>query len=258
MNNAKQRIQPNSGLAMFVREHDRILTSIGVMVVFMTFVAREGVQDALKNRRDSVESARRDYQVSADTTSLLNRLGGVFIEIDDLTKELTHHPPGFEKGDLDGEVVSQFNFYKNQSEAIERKLLSAKALLRALPQLPPESAKADAILKEIQDLQRRIDTEETDIQMDAAAASPAEKNLPPEVEEKLNKITLAYTLRNSDLNYRIDQLVAKSLVRADEERDRYLCWYRLSVVTSWVLYALGASLGLFTAIYGRAGSASPE
>ncbi len=242
-----------SRMTAFFHRHDRLLTSIGAIVVVLTFVAKEGIRDFLKNNKDSIEFARNEYVARSDTRAVLNEVGGTYIVLSDLMEELTHHPPGFEKGDPDGPVVSQFNFYKNQLEGIQRVLETARALLQALPKSAKEIADADAIAKQIEELRQKMDAEETDLQSDAVPGNARQTDLPPEVKKKLSETTLGLALNNSELLDHIERLASKARTMATAQDEEYNRWYYWSTVGSWVLYGLGVTLSLLTAIYGAPG-----
>jgi hypothetical protein len=255
MATSSQPIPYRGRLASFVRKHNRLLTSIGAVVVVLTFVAREGIQESLKNSEDSIEFARNAYSMRADTQALSDKVGGVYIVLSDLTEELTSHPPGFKKGDRDGVVVSQFNFYKDQLDGIQRVLETARALLGALPQSSAELVEADAIAKQIVDIRQKMDREENELQIDAVPPPGKSEHtrLSPEVIKKLNESTLNLTLGNAGVWSRVEGLATKALSVATAEDDKYRRWYRWSAVGSWVLYTLGVALSLLTAIYSKSG-----
>jgi hypothetical protein len=77
MNTSSLPTTTKGRLAPFVRKHNRLLTSIGAVVVVLTFVAREGIQESLKNSEDSIEFARNAYSMRADTQAVSDKVGGV-------------------------------------------------------------------------------------------------------------------------------------------------------------------------------------
>jgi hypothetical protein len=246
-----QPTMPSEGTNSFFRKHNRLLTSVAAVVVVFTFVAREGIRDSFKTREDSIETAQNAYALRADTQSVSDTVRGVYIVVSDLTEELTSHPPGFDKDDPDALVVPRFNFYKDQLDGINRVLETAVDLLRALPQSGPELLDAASIHKRIEESRQRMDEKESDFQVRVLGSVDKHMRPSPEFVRQLAETTQAFTLDNAGLWNDVQRLASKALTRVTAEDDRYRRWYHWSTVASWVLYSLGVTLSLLTAIYSK-------
>jgi hypothetical protein len=55
---------------LFFRTHDRVLSVLGAIMVFGTFIARDAIRDSVKDRASSLESARGLFYIRKDLSKI--------------------------------------------------------------------------------------------------------------------------------------------------------------------------------------------
>lgn len=57
----------------FIHKHDRLLSTLGALIIFFTFLAREGFRDELKELVDSIDAAQSVFLIRSDNLDIPNR-----------------------------------------------------------------------------------------------------------------------------------------------------------------------------------------
>jgi hypothetical protein len=65
---------PHFDLGAFLRKHNRILTFVGALVVFLTFVIKEGLREHLKDLVEALGSAQNIFRIRNENAEMLGLL----------------------------------------------------------------------------------------------------------------------------------------------------------------------------------------
>lgn len=58
----------------FIHRHDRLLSTLGALIIFFTFLAREGFRDELKELVDSIDAARSVFLIRSDNLDIAEQI----------------------------------------------------------------------------------------------------------------------------------------------------------------------------------------
>lgn len=269
----------------FVRRHSRLLTFVGALIVFTTFVEKEGLREHLKSVVESLETANNAFasrEDSARTNSVLLGVADTLNQLSamDTSRNLSHVQPqrtvsakdlSFLKdfmthtGDmlqLDNEyrllVVNRLNRLRYANDDINK-------ILRLLPkseelssQLKDTTARLDAAKQENDKLEQIIEKLWTYVAEVKSPHFPTEVQitLPRHREElkdqfgpardKMSNLSGNLTLLEADIN----SLADKVLDESEQYKQSAQRTYDRYSVASYILYGVGWGLGLLGKMYG--------
>src|SRR3954469_5401272 len=69
-------------IAVFIRKHNRLVSIIGALIVFVTFLIKEGLREKLKEFVDETWRAEEAYRAEENTRSILNAIAQMQINSD--------------------------------------------------------------------------------------------------------------------------------------------------------------------------------
>jgi hypothetical protein len=78
----------NLDLGRFFRRHNRLLTFAGALIVFVTFLVKEGKRESLKDLADSVDAAESVFVIRSDNFTTPVQLARVEDKIDKVGQDL--------------------------------------------------------------------------------------------------------------------------------------------------------------------------
>jgi hypothetical protein len=219
-------------LASFIRKHHKLMTFFGALIVFVTFIVKDGIRDHLKDQAASIDSAEslfiitKNMRVPPDVAKRLDGVGK--IKFDDV-------------------LDRAFAVMTDVANYAEASVQTSSRLLNSLPGKVEEEQK-------LASLRERLYSDHTKMQfkhvslLDSRIINEGTKNkvvVPNDILDEMSKLMV-----DSDEATRIgDQL----LLRAEEMKDKTAKRYRIASIASNWLYTLGWGLGLIGRIYGVAG-----
>src|SRR5882672_6760922 len=74
----------NFDLSLFFRRHNRLLTFAGALIVFVTFLVKEGKRESLKDLADSVDAAESVFVIRSDSFTTPVQLARMEEKIDEI------------------------------------------------------------------------------------------------------------------------------------------------------------------------------
>jgi hypothetical protein len=214
-------------LKRFVHKHDRLLSVFGALIIFLTFLAREGFRDELKELLDSIDAAESVFMIRSDNHDVAEQIEYVhqYLTYKRQTWEGLRSPDGYYRGltaELDASLHllakvphgEEFNTEGNDLSARREKWLRDSLYpIALLPGDPPTEQEKAAI-----------------------AAQEA-------TEKKLWQDAKALDSQARDFGRRVVDLARK--VEAQEEYR-----YRMSKSIIIILFILGWSLTFVGKIFG--------
>lgn len=245
-------------LGTFVRRHNRLVVIVGALVVFLTFIIKEGMRESIKDEKDAIhdglnmvtlrgaiETANEELR---DSKILLVKTYNLAIAIQDKYPAFTTNPT------TDGQIAQQLLKVKRQ--LVSQHLESMEALLKLL-----RKNANDAILEDFHartvaaDISARkleqqmiIELGENFINGDISQKLSAQTN---EKAEKFGK-RLDELRENSDLLMKNFLKDAQQAEEKDEQSYIHYTW------CSYGLYFVGWALTLIGRLYGVDGLSAEE
>jgi hypothetical protein len=61
-------------LKRFIHKYDRLLSVLGALIIFLTFLAREGFRDELKELVDSIDAAQSVFLIRSDNRDIAEQV----------------------------------------------------------------------------------------------------------------------------------------------------------------------------------------
>ncbi len=240
-------------LGPFIKKHKRWFTFVGAGVVFLTFVAKEGVRDNLKDVVSSFENAQAYFALrdqNVQMTTMMTEIRSRVVTLND--KSLPKMPVGVSR------VSQAYAGVEHTRETVEL-LGQSLETITPLAQKLPKDEKRDAELVECTKLlaQTRDDylNALTALKGVLTRAQSSKRDLTKADEQLAESVAGAYIAVERQAALRIAALESDVLSEApkyrEEEEHRYAWWNK----ASYWLYSLGWGLGLIGKIYGVDGAA---
>ena len=74
---AHSRSSRQRSLRRFVQTHDRLLSFVGALIVFVTYVVKEGFRDSLKEKLDALQNEKTTYELQSNANTILGTVQGI-------------------------------------------------------------------------------------------------------------------------------------------------------------------------------------
>lgn len=231
-----------------IRKPNHWFTLLGAAVVFMTFVAKEGVRDRLKDTIGSFESAQRAFELRDQNRNLLTMMTDVRSRIVGIEERLS---PAKVR------VNNNIPYWSDSVESVRKELQLTEQLLGNLASLNgnlPRDKERDSAEAEC----KRLAAETTGIYLSAVKAitdvtdriKVANRRLKREEELSIQASVLRYINAQTNVALKVASFGTNVLQEAPkylEEKERgYSRW----TVASYFLYVLGWGLALLGKVYG--------
>lgn len=205
---------------------NRFLTLLGSLIVFVTFVAKEGISDNLKDLVSSIETAENLFTLRQETTYRLSS-----------AKSLP--PPWSEKEPTRDEKQGFIDLWDRQSESIVRISLDLAA---ALPDEKVFQKQATQITGTLWTIDKGVDNlrvaQQTETQIDAALK---------DLFKKSNETFSDANLLGQDI-----------LDEANRLKNKRKKFYEIAKWTSYALFTLGWALTFYGQLSGKERTASDK
>lgn len=223
----------------FFQAHAKGISFVGALIVFSTFVVKEGIREHLKDIADSVNSAESIFVMRNDTNDLPIYLAYMNYRIGILDNKVDADA----KKEGVSNIVSMRETIDLMLANIRRTITSRENLTRAVEVLSDDSAilnNLEQVSQEVNVLRSRSDV----VDKAAIAANDSQLADPGQVQhivDKANEVIKECTeLRLG----KITSLQTEVIDAAEKKRARYDKLYMRSSWASYLLYAVGWGLGL--------------
>jgi hypothetical protein len=247
---------------VFLRTHSQVLVVVGALIVFLTFVIKEGLREHWKGTADAIETAEYFYPLLAQSAEIKKELK----KVKDQQREGAHPTSDllhFSLFNIDQEFLAD---QLNTLDDLELSAANRRILIDVLPgsdALRHDADNIDAQLTNVKRLLHKTDGEIARIIYEEIAKErdhplnddqrreEFDKVEPPigdEVKESFQALT-STGLSSSKLSTNV--LAHAQAIRERNARYSVFAWW-----ISAVLFALGWSLGLAGKLYGVAGVAA--
>lgn len=220
-----------------LKRRHQLLTFIGALMVFFTFVVKEGLRDQVKDVADSIGTADQSYVVRTD----INTIRDVLTETNDYLFAMAKGEVRKSKG---GSETLRVGILFDEAGVYRTALDNMARLLEKLPQ----------------NLQSQYSNEFNDLRKDEAAyydlIQSTVGELPMWEHDRTGDLRHArldlddLTTRSIDLHLRINSLAAGLRTSADKFRTYVEQRYRLYSWVSYVLFGVGWGLALLGKLIG--------
>jgi len=211
-----------------LRRHHRTLTFVGAIIVFFTFVVKEGLREQLKGLVDSIEYAESVYLIRGDVDDLRTRVIAIGTQLD-LSQPLTLAQKG---KDFSSIQYDDNYILRDDSSAVELEIMSRLS----------DKVGNSTVSKTIEEVKKRRH-ELADYQSEANGLRTSDAD-----EQEVKKM-IAVARSHIDTESRsieieiskVAELVAQESRKAKDEAERR---YKIATWASYSLYTLGWGLGL--------------
>jgi hypothetical protein len=206
----------STNLRRFFGRHGRILTLLGALIVFLTFVVKDGLREHLKDAASSISAANDVFAIREDNM-------GTRLELEELKK------------DLDGNATGQSWSDIRIVQAKCRRMYYALGAVAYLVKAADDKEDTPTI--------RSLDQELTKIRFDSLAL-----NMSASTVGTLGQSASALELRMAKFE---DDVVERARLKLQQRQALYDSWTWIS----YVLYTIGWGLGLVGKLCGVPGAA---
>ena len=224
-----------SRLESFVRKRGQILTYVGALIVFFTFIVKEGLGEHWKHLAEAIDGTASTYGIRRETAGLRTQL----IVVQE-TLEATHERRPF-IGDLWTNSVTERDRASvvliEQIKSVAGKIATIRLLVDFLPE--ENADRKDSLL-----LANEVDKFQKEVEIDYARTSNSHSDAP--FEPQLG----SWEIRASELDMKSNGLADTVLKDASLIRNRNDEYSRISWWISSSLFALGWGFGLLGKLYG--------
>ncbi len=235
----ESRERANSNLAQgnerpsfrrFVRSHDKILTVVGALIVFMTFLVREGLREMYKESSASLETGINAYEIQCQLGDMAQVLASVQAQTDISWRRLY----GVDTSNINrASLTDRINADKVRLASMMRRLGS---LAHALVEAPYEER--IPIGKQLGNLLEQVEAQNALI----SRVSPDEK-----ASDKLDAIET----KTKELQEKSETLSDKAISLGLQYSTSFSEARDVADEFSYILYALGWGLTLIGKLFGN-------
>lgn len=220
-------------------DHDRLVTVVGAIIIFVTFVAKEWYGENLKDLKESIDSGQAVFVLQNENRIIQQRLAWLWtLDSNTYTNVLTTQRPDPSKITLQNEESqSQFTF-----DSINRMKDQFDAATRLLKNIPHNKTKDDELA--------RLRTRYADASKKFKAFAPPGSSTPQPDLEKAFHDMLAIERETLTVEDDLDRFSTEFFVESHEIQEKKEREYDLTKYVAIGLYAFGWSLTLLGKLYG--------
>ena len=219
----------------FFAKHGQALAFIGALIVFLTFVVKEGIAEYWKETVAAVGQAEGSFRSTGLSIELLRRINGVANSLERI--EVATHG-------LNPDV--RIDEERINAVANEQNLAIADELLAKLHL----SASEEAAMLKIAKAQGMRHSESIRLAAERLAIASDPVTLASEM--------MPLTMAGMAFEHRVGEVVAAVRKNAVEQRERSEYNFSIARWVSYLLYAVGWALGLAGKFFGSAGEGAGE
>jgi len=251
----------------YFEQYGKAISVVGIVIVFATFIIRDGFRENVKDLRDSIESAetlnllRTDSQQTQRRVELAN---DNILDFESQFRAITEHEvdPYKTHGANSSDMGTLVAFAMTQFDTARSTLQTTKDLSSEFPISDQEEKD---LVNESQDLDRlRTQLESMDKTLAALSnqkgGGTTSQSTAPNSSEEFESVvrTSSDVLPNLQrVTNQVAQTSAKVLQSAKDYREKLTRWYVRYTWASWGLYTFGTILTLFGRLFGADVDAIP-
>lgn len=226
----------------YVSGHSRLLIFVGALIVFVTYVVKEGLRDRLRDLVTSTDAAQSVFLGERENQRISQRLAEVF-RVSVLTYDNMHSPapkPGETYPLTMSTVISHFQAASDAEDRLENQLSAVERLLKTMPKDHNRSATLDDLHEQFKAVK------EADEHFRNTPYSP------DKLQENLNaSVGLEHEAWNTETA--IQKFATVILKDSETVKKRYEIYFEIATWSSYLLYSLGWGLGLIGKLFGADG-----
>jgi hypothetical protein len=230
----KDWIPREARLKIFFGKHRRLVTFIGALIVFVTFVIKDGLREQLKDLVSSIDSAESVFAIRNDTATTAMWLQRLQEQVDWIAEKIKLKGTSY-SGDMVERMHSSLEIINEVHESLDVSLGNISQLLEKVPGQQQNEKKH----KEIEDRLR-------DLREQREALLMIFTREPMSILWKIAPL-LSETQKASDDTRQFAKDVLAEATKERKQRERVV---NATTWTSYVLYTLGWGLGLAGRVYG--------
>jgi hypothetical protein len=234
-------------LTRFITKHNRLIVFFGALIVFATFIVREGLREELKSFVDSIDSAESLFLLQRENALMAGRMAEI-LRIVTATNANIQNPPRGGIPHID--LIAEELHYQDGFDTIQRMADELAAAGRLLKKIPHSADDALALAR----FQSKYDVEAGSFKL---YKQPGSVTPQPELEQAFNVVV---STENGlwDIEANLAEFTASLLETSRKVKERDERYFELATWWSYGLYALGWGLGLVGKLYGPKGDGSVE
>lgn len=231
MNSLEPRRKSSMHAGRSKRVH--LLTILGGLIVFVTFVTKEGVVEHWKETVSAVDLAEYRFRANSASTALLRHVLGNANTLERIEDKINEH--------TDQSHVRLEEEHINAGANYDQLMLTAE-LLKRLPYNPEDDSRVHQLLAEGVHVNNAIN--------DAATRLEGAGHGPPDVVELASEIT-PLTVSGIAFEAHVVTFVKAIRIKAAEEKEKDEKRLSFATWASYCLYTLGWGLGITAKLFGR-------
>jgi hypothetical protein len=216
-------------------KHSHWLTYFGALIVFLTFVVKEGLRERWKDTADAIDRAQHAYQDSESRMATSDTLDGIRTELHQLRVRLA--PNGPDEQDIEASHAD------NQAN-LGSLLTTSENTLTNLDKLAKTVTFSDAIRKRTAEMHDRARDYRAEVDQLRTMKTPR-----PLTQEYVSQ-QLSTDLDGARLAIAVIDLDGDTLQEAETIRERNAVYAKYAWWISAALFALGWGLGLLGKLKG--------
>ena len=217
-----------------------LLTILGGLIVFITFVTKEGVVEHWKDTVSAVDLAEYRFRANSSSTALLRHVLGNANTLERIEDKINEH--------TDQSHVRLEEEHINAGANYDQ-LMLASELLKKLPVNPDDDSRVRELLAEGTQMNDAINA--------VARRLEGTGHGPPDVVELASEM-MPLTLAGMTFEAHVVAFVKAIRVKAAEEKEKDEQRLRYATWASYCLYTLGWGLGITAKLFGKEDAAGIE
>jgi hypothetical protein len=231
---AKDWVAKEPRLKTILTKHHRTLTLLGALIVFITFVVKDGLRERLKDLVSSIESAQNVFAIRNDTAITSTWLQRLQEQVDWVAEKIKLRGTSY-AGDVVEQTHSSLEITNEVHESLAVSLGNISSLMEKVPGQRDNEARYEDLNKELTNLREQHDV-----------LAQLFVRQPMDIVWKIAPL-LNDTQKASDETRALAKDVLATASEARKKREKmmnFVTWL------SYVLYTLGWGLGFAGRLYG--------
>ena len=227
-------------VSVFLRRHSRVLIFVGALVVFVTFVVREGLRENLKDLVDSIDTAQGVFVVEQENQQMSERLAAIFNINEAMYSNINKLRTGGALLAIDETAIGlHYQLTYDVLQRLDNEYAAAKRLLNKVPH------------------DKKYDIEVNELKWRSDDASDSFKSFRPagtgsSQQQFMDSFGVIQGIEHRALDVETDfQSLATTVLRESmDKKEKDDGYFRIATWASYGLYAVGWGLGLIGKLYG--------
>jgi hypothetical protein len=230
-----------SSFRNYVSRHSRLLIFVGALIVFVTFLVKEGLRERLKDLVDSIDTAQSVFVAERENQQMSQRLAEIY-RISVVSYDNMHNPAPQPGEAYPITIATIMSHYQGAYDAEQRLESELNAVDRLLEKMPTDQNRE----KKLNDVQTQFKAVQKNDEGFRNTPSPHSTS---ELKENLNS---AVSLEHQawDTETAIQNLSLSILKDSGEVKKRDETYFKIATWGSYLLYCLGWGLGLIGKLFG--------